>query len=233
MTIIDIIKYEGNNKEIVWKHPGEEFSNVSELRVNKNQDALLVRKEQVLDLFSTGQYTLNAQSAPILSSALNIKDEEKSSFNCEIYFLNKSEEIPIKWRTDKKVQFMEPTYGFPVSIGAYGEMSLVVVDSRKFLNKYVNNEQNFNKKALYLYIKSFLKTRIKVHIANLIINKYINIFEIDENLSCFSEQIKEELILDLQEHGITLSKFVILNIATPDDMNYSKYKELYLKKLRM
>ena len=128
---------------------------------------------------------------------------------------------------------MEPTYGFPVSIGAYGEMSLVVVDSRKFLNKYVNNEQNFNKKALYLYIKSFLKTRIKVHIANLIINKYINIFEIDENLSCFSEQIKEELILDLQEHGITLSKFVILNIATPDDMNYSKYKELYLKKLRM
>ena len=97
MTIIDIIKYEGNNKEIVWKHPGEEFSNVSELRVNKNQDALLVRKEQVLDLFSTGQYTLNAQSAPILSSTLNIKDEEKSSFNCEIYFLNKSEEIPIKW----------------------------------------------------------------------------------------------------------------------------------------
>ena len=29
------------------EHPGEEFSNISELRVNKNQDALLVRKEQV------------------------------------------------------------------------------------------------------------------------------------------------------------------------------------------
>lgn len=48
--------------------------------------------------------------------------------------------MSVKWGTDSKVQYIEPTYGFPLSIGASGEMSLRVEDSRKLLVKLVGTE---------------------------------------------------------------------------------------------
>ena len=50
-----------------------------------------------------------------------------------MYFINKVEQMAIAWGTDSKVQYVEPTYGFPISLGAGGEMSLKVKDSKKLL----------------------------------------------------------------------------------------------------
>ena len=138
--IADIIKYEGDNTTFIWKHPCEDFNALTQLIVHESQEAIFMMNGQALDLFGPGRYTLETQNIPLIGKALNIPTGGQTPFHCEVYFINKTEQMAIKWGTDSKVQFMEPTFNFPLAIGASGEMSLRVNDSRKLLIKLVGTE---------------------------------------------------------------------------------------------
>ena len=131
--IASVIKYEGDNSTFIWKHPCEDFNTASQLIVHESQEAILFLNGQALDLFGPGRHTLETENIPILRHLINIPTGGVSAFHCEVYFINKTEQMAIRWGTDSKVQYVEPTYKFPLSIGASGEMSLCVDDSRKLL----------------------------------------------------------------------------------------------------
>ena len=214
--ILDVIKYEGNNDTFIWKHPAEDFNCLSQLIVHENQEAILFMNGQALDLFKAGRYTLKTQNIPLLSKLLNLPTGGISPFHCEVYFINKSEQMAIKWGTDSRVQFIEPTYNFPLSIGASGEMSLRAEDSRKLLVKLVGTENDLSQSKLVSYFRSFLMTRVKTYIAQIIKSESINIFEIDEKLTQFSEALKKLLIKDFADYGISLESFFVNRVMKPD-----------------
>lgn len=114
---------------------------------------------QALDLFGPGRYTLETQNVPIIGKLLNRTTDDKTPFHCEVYFINKTEQLAIKWGTDSKVQYIDPIYGFPISIGANGEMSLRVEDSRKLLVKVVGTENYLGQQKLASFFKAFLMTK--------------------------------------------------------------------------
>jgi membrane protease subunit (stomatin/prohibitin family) len=228
--IAEIIKYEGDNSTFIWKHPSEDFNSLTQLIVHESQEAIFFMNGQALDLFGPGRYTLETQNIPKLGKALNRTTGGDTPFHCEIYFINKTEQMNIKWGTDSKVQYIEPTYGFPISIGASGEMSLRVDDSRKLLVKLVGTENFLGQQKLVGFFRSFLMARVKTYIAQVIKSNAINIFEIDENLTLFSDSIKHLLISDFADYGIALEQFFVTNIAKPDgDRQYEKFKELHFR----
>ena len=135
--IADIIKYEGDNSTFVWKHPVEDFNSLTQLIVHESQEAIFFMNGQALDLFGPGRYTLETQNIPKVGKFLNRTTGGETPFHCEVYFINKTVQMAIKWGTDSKVRFLEPTYGVPLEIGASGEMNLMVSDARKLLIKLV------------------------------------------------------------------------------------------------
>lgn len=228
--IADIIKYEGDNTTFIWKHPCEDFNTLTQLIVHENQEAIFFMNGQALDLFGAGRYTLETQNIPLIGKALNIPTGGKTPFHCEVYFINKTEQMAIKWGTDSKVQYVEPTYGFPISIGASGEMSLRVEDSRKLLLKLVGTETYLGREKLVQFFRAFLMTRVKTYIAQVMKTNAINIFEIDENLTAFSENIRNLLVPDFADYGISLERFFVTTIVKPDgDRQYEKFKELHFR----
>ncbi|MBP3448168.1 MAG: SPFH domain-containing protein [Clostridia bacterium] len=228
--IFDVIKYEGNNDTFIWKHPCEDFNCLTQLIVHENQEAVFYMNGQALDLFGPGRYTLKTQNIPLIGKVLNLATGGLSPFHCEVYFINKSEQMAIKWGTDSRVQFVEPTYNFPLSIGASGEMSLQAVDSRKLLVKLVGTEDDLSQPKLVSYFRSFLMTRVKTYIAQIIKSESINIFEIDEKLAQFSDAIKNFLITDFADYGISLETFFVNRVMKPDgEPQYEKFKELHFR----
>lgn len=228
--IFDVIKYEGNNDTFIWKHPCEDFNCLTQLIVHENQEAVFYMNGQALDLFGPGRYTLKTQNIPLIGKALNITTGGLSPFHCEVYFINKSEQMAIKWGTNSRVQFVEPTYNFPLSVGASGEMSLQAVDSRKLLVKLVGTEDDLSQPKLVSYFRSFLMTKVKTYIAQIIKSESINIFEIDEKLTQFSVAIKNLLIADFADYGISLETFYVNRVMKPDgEPQYEKFKELYFR----
>lgn len=228
--IAEIIKYEGDNSTFVWKHPCEDFNSLSQLIVHESQEAIFFLNGQALDLFGAGRYTLETENIPLLRRIINIPTGGESSFHCEVYFVNKTEQMAIKWGTDSKVQYIEPSYGFPLSIGASGEMTLSVDDSRKLLIKLVGTEQTLDRQQLTAYFRSILMAKVKPYIAQTMRANAINIFEIDENLEKFSADIHNRLIPDFLDYGIMLNRFYVTTIVKPDgDAQYEKFKDLHFR----
>ena len=230
MKIADIIKYEGDNSTFIWKHPCEDFNYLTQLIVHESQEAIFFMNGQALDMFGAGRYTLETQNIPLIGKVLNKATDDKTPFHCEVYFINKTEQMNIKWGTDSRVQYIEPTYGFPLSIGASGEMSLRAEDSRKLLLKLVGTESYLGQQQLTNYFRSFLMTRVKTYIAQVMKTNSINIFEIDENLTMFSNAIKNLLVGDFADYGVSLEQFFVTTILKPDgDRQYEKFKELHFR----
>lgn len=230
MAILDVIKYEGDNSTFIWKHPNEDFNTHSQLIVHESQEAIFFMNGQALDLFGAGRHTLEAQNIPFIKNLLNLPTDGKTAFHCELYFINKAEQMAIKWGTDSKVQYIEPTYKFPLSIGASGEMALSVADSRKLLIKLVGTEKVLERNQLVTYFRAFLMTRIKSYIAQEMKAAQINIFEIDEKLGEFSTALKTRLINDFLEYGVHLKQFLVTTIVKPDgDPQYERFKDLHFR----
>ncbi len=228
--IADVIKYEGDNSTFIWKHPSEDFNSLTQLIVHESQEAVFFMNGQALDLFGPGRYTLETQNIPKIGKLLNRSTGDTTPFHCEVYFINKTEQMAIKWGTDSKVQYIEPTYGFPISIGASGEMSLRVEDSRKLLIKVVGTESSLGQQNLTTFFRGFLMARVKTYIAQVMKSNAINIFEIDENLTVFSENVRNLLINDFADYGVSLERFFVTNIVKPDgERQFEKFKELYFR----
>lgn len=228
--IAEIIKYEGTNNVFIWKHPSEDFNSLTQLIVHENQEAVFFMNGQALDTFGPGRHTLETQNIPLLSKILNRITGDKTPFHCEVYFINKTEQMSIKWGTDSRVQYIEPTYGFPISIGASGEMSLRAEDGRKLLLKLVGTESYLSQQQLVTYFRSFLMTRVKTYIAQVMKTNGINIFEIDQNLTMFSDSIKNLLTADFADYGVALEQFFVTTILKPDgEPQYEKFKDLHFR----
>ena len=230
MAIFDVIKYEGDNTTFVWKHPKEDFNTSSQLIVHESQEAVFFLNGQALDLFGPGKYTLETQNIPFLRHVINIPTGGVSAFHCEVYFINKVEQMAISWGTDSKVQYMDPVYGFPISIGAGGEMSLRADDSRRLLVRLVGTESYLSRDKLVSYFRAFLMARIKTYIAQTFRESRTSIFESDEHLNEFSDELKKKLEPDFSEYGVSLEQFFVTRIVKPDgDPQYEKFRDIHFR----
>ena len=230
MQIASIIKYEGDNSTFIWKHPCEDFNTTTQLIVHESQEAVFFMNGQALDSFGPGRHTLETQNIPLIRKYLNAPTAGKTPFHCEVYFINLTEQMAIRWGTDSKVQYIEPTYKFPLSIGASGEMTLSVAEPRQLLVHLVGTERVLERSQIMTFFRAFLMTRVKTYIAQVMRTSAVNIFEIDEKLEEFSAGIKAKLVPDFLDYGINLNRFFITTIVKPDgDPQYEKFKDLHFR----
>ena len=228
--IAQIIKYEGDNTTFIWKHPIEDFYTGTQLIVHESQEAIFFMNGQALDLFGAGRHTLETQNLPLVGKFFNRATGDETPFHCEIYFINKTEQMAIKWGTDSKVEYVEPTYGFPIKIGASGEMNLLAEDARKLLIKVVGTEHGITQAALVAKLRALLMVHVKTYLAQTIRTQKINIFEIDEQLMAMSQTLKGMLQPDFEDYGLNLARFYITTIVKPEeDRQYLRFKELHFR----
>ena len=96
--------------------------------------------------------------------------------------------------------------------------------------KLVGTENFLSQQKLVGFFRAFLMTRVKTYIAQVMKASAINIFEIDEHLTAFSESIHKLLIQDFADYGVALERFLVTAIVKPDgDKQYEKFKELYFR----
>lgn len=229
MEIASVIKYEGDNQSLIWKHPIEDFNTKSQLIVHESQEAIFFMNGQALDSFGPGRHTLTTENIPLIRGFYHFITGDEP-FHCEVYFINKVVQMAIKWGTDSKIQYLEPQFGFPIEIGACGEMNLVVENGRKLLIKLIGTEKSFTREELVKKFRSFLMVKIKPYLTNVIKSRKINIFEIDGYIDVISEELQILLQPDFLEYGIALNKFFLTAVLKPEgEKTYEKFKELYFR----
>lgn len=232
--LASIIKYDGDNETLVWKHPIEDFNFGSQLIVHESQEAIFFRDGQALDLFGAGRYTLQTQQLPLLEKIYKLPTDTEGTFHSEVYFVNLATQMGIKWGTDSKVRLFDPASGLHIEIGASGEFNIRVTDSRKLLLKVVGTTGGLGQEQLLGigngkgFFRSMVMTQVKSYLAQTIKENAINILEIDEHLMSLSGALRERINAALDEYGLTMPEFYVSRIVTPDDdPNFRRMKEQY------
>ena len=232
MLFAKVIKYEGDNKTFVWKYPTEDFNTGSQLIVHESQEAIFIQNGQVMDTFGAGKHTLTTENLPIISSLMSIPMGGKNPFHCELYFINKTEQMAIPWGTNTKIQYLDPVYKFPISIGASGMMNLSVDNSGELLLKIVGTDKILTQEQLTDKMRAFVLKHVKSALPENIIQNGYSVFELDQHIADFSELIRELLGDEFIDYGIKLAKFTIMNIQMPeDDLEYVRFRRLHYKQV--
>ena len=230
MAVTSVIKYEGDNKTFIWKYPYTDFNMGSELIVRESQEALFFYNGELLDKFGAGKHILETENMPLTKGFFKLATGGKNPFIAELYFVNMTEQMAIRWGTDSKIEYLDPVYNFPLAIGACGELSVSVNHPAKLLIKLVGTENGFSQEQLTIYFRAILMNRAKSIIASEIINKKISVFEIDMHLNELSDAVRKQLVEDFMEYGLNLNTFMITTVVKPDDSrNYQKFKDLYFR----
>ena len=231
--LASIIKYEGNNETLVWKHPIEDFNLGSQLIVHESQEAIFFRDGQALDLFGAGRYTLETQQLPILEKLYSLPTDTEGTFHSEVYFINMTTQMGIKWGTDSKVRLLDPMTGMHIELGASGEFNIRVTNSRKLLLKLVGTTGSLTQDQLVgtngkSFFRTMVITQVKSFLAATIRENAINILEIDERLMELSDALKARINPRLAEYGLELADFFVARVVTPDDdPNFRRMKQQF------
>lgn len=233
--LASIIKYEGGNDVFVWKHPIEDFNLGSQLIVHESQEAIFFRDGQALDLFGAGRYTLETQQLPLLEKLYKLPTDTEGTFHSEVYFINKTVQMAIKWGTPDKVRFIDPLTSVPLEIGASGELNLQVSDARKLLLKLVGTmggiawgDQTGFSKSVQNAFRPLIVNAVRSNLPAIIKNQQIDLLEIDERVDDISVDLRQKILPGFEEYGLTVPQFYVTHIVLPeDDPNFKRIRELH------
>lgn len=241
-TGVSVIQYEGDNFTFVWKHPIENFNLGSQLVVHESQEAVFFLNGEALDLFGPGRHTLETENLPVLKKIYSLPTGNQTPFHAEVYFINKTVQMGIKWGTDSRVRFIDPITGIPLDIGASGELNLQAADSRKLLVKLVGTAGGLTNKdvlsagsdapgtahrTLQSFFRAPLMTAVKSYLAAVIKEQKLNVFELDEKMGILSEALRERISPRFEEYGLIIPQFYITTISLPEnDKNFNEIKSL-------
>ncbi len=237
-NVIDVIKYEGDNRTFIQKYPCEDFNTGSQLIVHESQEAVFFRDGKALESFGAGRHTLETQNMPRLKDHFNAIAGGKSVFHAEVYFINLTTQLGVKWGTDSKIRMFDPISGLHLELGACGTFNIKVIDGRKLLLKVVGATSGFTQDNVFgttssatNYFRGMIVAKVKSNLARAIRENDINVLEVDEHTDELADILKNEINNVLDDYGMYVPEFFITNVLTPDDdPNYARLKEQHAER---
>ena len=215
MAIQEVIKYEGGNDVLIYKHPAEDFNTLSTLIVHESQEAVFFSDGQALDTFKAGRHTLETKNIPLISNLRNLASGGVSPFHAEVYFINLAMMMAIPWGTPSQVTVKDPVYNYNYRAGASGSFDIKIIDGRKLLINLVGTENQMSTAEVQKYFKNLIVTRVKNCIA-VELSKY-SFNEINQHLNEISDNLAGQIDSHISEYGIKVLNFYVSEPKINDD----------------
>lgn len=217
MAVVDVVKYNGGHDVFAWKFPKEDLSTWTQLIVNETQEAILFKEGKALDVFGAGRHVLDTQNIPILSGILKLPFGKKSPFTAEIWFVNKTYSLDVKWGTPTPIQLADKKYDVMIPIRAHGQFGIQIADTKKFLLKLVGTTSEFDKDTLQRFFRGIYVTKVKDSITSYLVKHSISVMEINAYLDELSSFMLERIAPFFDDYGIELVNFFVNGISIPED----------------
>jgi len=222
MAIIDRVKFDGlaTRDWLIYKHPSENLVIGTQLIVAEGQVAVFLKGGQICDIFTPGTHTLSTQNLPILQRVLNIPFGGQTPFTAEIFYLNTVTKLNLNWGTSDPISIVDPKYSTRLRIRAFGQVGLKLRDYSIFMRELIGTMQqselvSFDK--LSQFFRGIIVQRIKVVIADIIVNQKISALEITPKLEEISELTHSRIKSTIDRYGLNVVNFFIQSINFPDE----------------
>lgn len=225
MALIDVVKREMSDNELCKKFPSNDLRMGSQLVVYPSQIAFFVKGGMIYDEFETGTYTLKASNIPLLNKVINLPFGGNSPFQAEVWFVNLTTKLDIKWGTNASIQLEDPKYNIIVPVRAFGQYGVKVTEPKIFLKTLIGNMSDFSTEKVDRYFKGKMLSLLNSLIAKKVASDGISILEINTHLVEMSEYCNTEINVSFEKYGLELVDFSIVSVNFPeDDPSFVKLK---------
>jgi membrane protease subunit (stomatin/prohibitin family) len=226
MAIVDVVKYEANDDEFVWKYPVQDLKLGTQLVVNTSQKAFFIKGGKIYDEFDSGTTTLKSGNIPLLNKLIKLPFGDDSPFQAEVWYVNLISMLENKWGTPAPIHLEDPKYKVIVPVRAFGQFGMSIDDPRLFLKSLVGNMSDFSREKVLEYFKGKVISSITSTIGKKIIIEGISVLEIHAILDDISNYCRDAVQKEFLKYGIQIENFYVMSINIPeDDPSIIKLKE--------
>ena len=197
---------------IFWKYNNREIKRGSKLIIRSGQNAIFMDNGKIEGVFQDdGEYYIESEIVPFLSTLNGFKFGFNSVMRVEVLFVN-TKELVVKWETKNAINIPTPELPGGMPIRANGTFTFKVNDYIALIDKIGSIKNS--------YLVQDIKIRI-TSILNQLLMKWItkegkNMFNLQENAFEISKGIREDLDMQMNDSGMTITGFTIMSF------NYSK-----------
>jgi len=234
--MMDVIRCD-EQEYLVWKwRPSGEATSTkkenairfgSSLRVKDGEMAVFVyqQKDGALQDYITGPYdqTIKTANFPVLSGIVGLAFGGASPFQAEIYFINLSGNIQIKFGVPYFDVFDPRFLDFAVPMAARGTITFNITDYKNFIK--LNRLINFELEDLNKQIKDAVSKYVKAVITNAPADNKMPVLQMERKLldinDLIASKIKDRLEADF---GVNMKGFDLASIEV--DKESEGYAEL-------
>ena len=234
--MMDVIRCD-EQEYLVWKwRPSGEATSTkkenairygSSLRVKDGEMAVFVyqQKDGALQDYITGPYdqTIKTANFPVLSGIVGLAFGGASPFQAEIYFINLSGNIQIKFGVPYFDVFDPRFLDFAVPMAARGTITFNITDYKNFIK--LNRLINFELEDLNKQIKDAVSKYVKAVITNAPADNNMPVLQMERKLldinDLIASKIKDRLEADF---GVNMKGFDLASIEV--DKESEGYAEL-------
>ena len=235
MSIIDVLKWDAAPRVVAYRYPDCELNYKSQVIVTESQEAVLVKEGLFYGPIGPGRHTLETKNFPFLSKMVAaLTTNRKTPYTAEVWFLQKSVPLDLKWGTSDPVLVEDPKYHIALPIRAFGQYGIKVSDSCLFLARLMGRLPAFTEKTLSGYFKGIIVTRTKDVIASVMTQENCSLLQIGTKLNELSGLLEKRISEDLADYGVELRLFMVNSISTDDtDPSVVQLKKALAKKAEM
>lgn len=215
--LVDIVEWipDQSTDVMVWRFPRyeNEIKYGAQLVVRESQTAAFINQGKLADIFQPGQYTLNTQNLPILSTLRGWKYGFESPFKAEVYFVSTRIFTDRKWGTKNPIMLRDAEFG-PVRLRAFGNFQVQVTDAAKLLRQLTGTDARFTTEELDDQLRDMVVSRF----ADVIGQAKIPILDLAANYDELGKFIQKHIQPDFDPFGLTIIKLFVENISLPDEV---------------
>lgn len=235
MTMIDVLKWDAAPRVFAYRYPNCHLNYKTQLIVSESQEAVLVKEGLFYGPIHPGRHTLETKNFPFLTKMVSaLSTNRKTPYTAEVWFLQKSVPLDLKWGTSDPVLVEDPKYHIALPVRAFGQYGIMISDSCRFLARLMGRLPAFTEKTLSGYFKGVIVTRVKDAIASVMTDERCSLLQVGTRLSNISSALEKRLTEDLSDYGVELWLFMVNSISTDDaDTSVIQLKKALAKKAEM
>jgi len=215
--LVDIIEWVDNsNRTLVWRIPRyqNEIKNGAQLIVRPGQKAVFVYRGQLADVFEPGNYQLQTENLPLLSTLQGWKYGFNSPFKSEVYFVSTRQITDLKWGTPNPIVLRDADFG-PVRVRAFGTYTVKGVDPKALLKELVGTDAEFDADEITELLRSIIVTAF----ADLIGSSKVAVLDLAAHYRELSDNLRKLVVERVDdEYGLDIPQLMIVNVSLPEEV---------------
>jgi membrane protease subunit (stomatin/prohibitin family) len=211
----NVVEWEEYRDDVIfWKWTNREIKKDSKLIIKPGQDAIFLYNGAVEGIFTeSGNYTIDSQIIPFLSTLKGFKFGFNSGLRAEVLFVN-TKEFTCNWGTSSPIRLQAPGLPGGLPVRSNGKFSFKIDDYNVLIEKVAGIKQQFTVDDIRDRIRGILDGLLMKWITKV----GGDVFNLMANSVDIAKGIKEDLDMKLLGIGLTITDFRISEFTYPENI---------------